>query len=249
MLAPAITQTKSPSHCPPPVCPYTVCVTRLACELSTTRRDPLPKLPRRGLEVASEGFVVPLSLIMSSLSSRPTTPRSAMFDDVYQLCVSSLTADQAPATEDVLQCVSQTLSGDRGAREFSRIVLLIYSAALVFIMQAGFAMVCAGAVRKKNVQNTMLKNLLDACGASLAFFTVGYAFAFGGSDYTSATKTFVGAQNFFLVNVDEYAFFLFQYAFSAASATIVAGTLVSPISHLIWKETCVWMDDSVRLLL
>lgn len=92
-------------------------------------------------------------------------------------------------------------------------------------MQAGFAMVCAGAVRKKNVQNTMLKNLLDACGASLAFFTIGYAFAFGGSDYAKDEKTFVGSQNFFLIDVDDYAFFLFQYAFSAASATIVAGTL------------------------
>lgn len=71
----------------------------------------------------------------------------------------------------------------------------------------------------------MLKNLLDACGASLAFFTIGYAFAFGGADYESTKKTFVGAENFFLVDVDDYAFFLFQYAFSAASATIVAGTL------------------------
>ena len=47
-------------------------------------------------------------------------------------------------------------------------------------MQAGFAMLCAGSVRRKNAQNTMLKNLLDACGAAIAFFCVGYAFAFGG---------------------------------------------------------------------
>ena len=86
-------------------------------------------------------------------------------------------------------------------------------------------MVCAGAVRKKNVQNTMLKNLLDACGAAIAFFTVGYAFAFGGSDATSPDKSFVGTSNFFLMDVDDYAFWLFEYAFSAASATIVAGTL------------------------
>jgi len=71
----------------------------------------------------------------------------------------------------------------------------------------------------------MLKNLLDACGASLAFFTVGYAFAFGGTDETSPDKTFVGNANFFLMNVDDLAFWMFQYAFSAASATIVAGTL------------------------
>jgi len=35
--------------------------------------------------------------------------------------------------------------------------------ALVFMMQAGFAMLCAGSVRQKNVKNIMLKNLLDAC--------------------------------------------------------------------------------------
>ena len=92
-------------------------------------------------------------------------------------------------------------------------------------MQAGFAMLCAGAVRKKNVGNTMLKNLLDACGAALAFFTVGYAFAFGGDSPDSEGKTFIGSSNFFLMNVDDLAFWLFQYAFSAASATIVAGTL------------------------
>lgn len=45
--------------------------------------------------------------------------------------------------------------------------LLVLAGALVFFMQAGFAMLCAGCVRKKNVQNTMLKNLLDACGGKL----------------------------------------------------------------------------------
>jgi len=88
-------------------------------------------------------------------------------------------------------------------------------------------MLCAGAVRKKNVGNTMLKNLLDACGAALAFFCVGYAFAFGGhGDPLANTKTtFIGTSNFFLMDVKDHSFWLFQYAFSAASATIVAGTL------------------------
>jgi len=87
-------------------------------------------------------------------------------------------------------------------------------------------MVCAGAVRKKNVQNTLLKNLLDACGASIAWFMVGYAFAFGGrEDGNNVGTTFIGSTNFFLMNVTDYSFWLFQYAFSAASATIIAGTL------------------------
>ena len=107
----------------------------------------------------------------------------------------------------------------------TRPVLLILLAAGVFFMQAGFAAVCAGAVRKKNVQNTMLKNLLDACGASVTFFAVGYAIAFGGSDPTSPTKTFMGTKNFFLIDVPDLAFWMFQFTFSAASATIVAGAL------------------------
>ena len=71
----------------------------------------------------------------------------------------------------------------------------------------------------------MLKNLLDACGAALAFFIMGYALAFGGNDSTLDEKTFIGTENFFLMDVEDLAFWLFQYAFSAASATIVAGTL------------------------
>jgi Amt family ammonium transporter len=71
----------------------------------------------------------------------------------------------------------------------------------------------------------MLKNLLDACGASIAFFVLGFALAFGGTDPESPKKTFIGTENFFLKGVDDLAFWMFQYAFSAASATIVAGTL------------------------
>jgi ammonium transporter, Amt family len=127
----------------------------------------------------------------------------------------------------MLQCLAKQLQSDVGSRDFSRDVLLVYAAAMVFFMQAGFAMVCAGAVRKKNVQNTMLKNLLDACGAAVAFFTVGYAFAFGTSNSSSGNSgtTFMGLGNFFLQDVDDLAFWIFEYAFSAASATIVAGTL------------------------
>jgi len=86
-------------------------------------------------------------------------------------------------------------------------------------------MLCAGCVQLKNVQNSMLKNLLDACGAALGFWSVGYAFAYGGSDFNDPNKTFIGTENFFLMGVDDLMFWLFQFAFAASSATIVAGTL------------------------
>ena len=75
-------------------------------------------------------------------------------EDVYQQCLS---------TDDPNLCVTeQTFDELNNNREFTRQVGIILCAAMVFFMQAGFAMLCAGCVRTKNVQNTMLKNLLDA---------------------------------------------------------------------------------------
>jgi len=127
--------------------------------------------------------------------------------------------------EAFLLCVIRSMQEEKEQDVNNTIqFFFILSAALVFFMQTGFAMLCAGSVRLKNVQNTMLKNLLDACGAALGFFSVGYAFAFGGTT-DSAQKTFLGNTNFFMKDVDDNAGWLFQFAFAATSATIVAGTL------------------------
>jgi len=100
---------------------------------------------------------------------------------------------------------------------------LIFSGTMVFMMQAGFAMLCAGSVRQKNVKNIMLKNLLDACGGALGFYAIGYGFAYGGDDLKE--KTFIGNSYFGLRDFDAYAEFFFQFAFAATAATIVAGTV------------------------
>lgn len=44
------------------------------------------------------------------------------------------------------------------------IFFLIFAATVMFFMQAGFAMLCAGSVQAKNLQNTLMKNIIDACG-------------------------------------------------------------------------------------
>jgi len=99
---------------------------------------------------------------------------------------------------------------------------LLFAGALVFLMQAGFAMLCAGSVRQKNVKNIMLKNLLDACGGAIGFYTLGYGFAYGSGN------VFIGGSMFALKDFasgPEYIGWFFQFAFAATAATIVAGTV------------------------
>ena len=135
---------------------------------------------------------------------------------------------QEISNREQIECIVSSLRISSAAKtiaEPSRIVLVLLSAACVVFMQAGFAMLSVGSVRKKNTQSTLLKNFVDACSSMVSFFVIGYAIAFGGSDPTSPHKTFLGGSNFFLQNVDDLSFWVFQCSFCAASVTIVAGAL------------------------
>lgn len=87
-------------------------------------------------------------------------------------------------------------------------------------------MLCAGSIRAKNVKNVILWNLLDSCGGGLAFWSVGYALAYGGDDPEDEDKTFVGNKGFFLKGDDiRLENWFFQFAFACALSSIVAGTI------------------------
>jgi Amt family ammonium transporter len=102
----------------------------------------------------------------------------------------------------------------------------LVAAALVFFMQAGFALVESGFTRAKNAVNIMMKNLMDFSMGSLAFWAVGFAIMFG----ASSTGWF-GTSGFFLsdfkVGGDPWvlAFWMFQVVFCATAATIVSGAM------------------------
>ena len=102
-------------------------------------------------------------------------------------------------------------------------LFVLFSAFLVFLMQAGFGMLEAGFIRAKNTCNILTKNFLDYCMASIGFFVFGYAIMF------SEGNPFFGTSGFFLVGAESgadvpiWAFWLFQAAFCGAAATIVAG--------------------------
>ncbi|GKY98309.1 ammonium transmembrane transporter [Mayamaea pseudoterrestris] len=150
---------------------------------------------------------------------------SALFRQCYETAATSSSNISSTSIDDVMLCVVNGLEAQQA--EYVKDThqwMFVICGALVLLMQAGFAMLCAGCVRRKNVSNTLLKNLLDACAAGVSFFSIGFAFAFGGDDPENGF-TFVGTQNFFMMGDIDYGFWFYEFAFSAACVTIIAGTL------------------------
>ncbi|MFP4227905.1 MAG: ammonium transporter [Salinivenus sp.] len=109
-------------------------------------------------------------------------------------------------------------------------VWTILAAALVFFMQAGFALLEAGFSRAKNAVNIIMKNVMDASAGGLAFFAVGFGVMFG-----TSWGGIVGTDGFFLTGTGDqpetwtYAFYFFQAVFAATAATIVSGAVAERI--------------------
>jgi Amt family ammonium transporter len=102
-------------------------------------------------------------------------------------------------------------------------VWTLVAAVLVFLMQAGFALVETGFTRSKNAVNIIMKNFMDVSAGVLVFFVIGFGLMFG----TSATGWF-GTDGFFLAGIEDpwsFAFFVFQAVFAATAATIVSGAV------------------------
>ncbi|PNE03487.1 ammonium transporter [Alcanivorax sp. MD8A] len=101
-------------------------------------------------------------------------------------------------------------------------VWIAVAAALVFFMQAGFALLESGLSRAKNSLNVVMKNYMDLCVGTLVFWAIGYGLMFG----TSSTGWF-GEDGFMLSQADSttWAMLLFQIMFAATAATIASGAM------------------------
>lgn len=99
----------------------------------------------------------------------------------------------------------------------------LVAAALVFFMQAGFAMVETGFTRAKNAGNIIMKNLMDFSLGAPIFWLVGFGIMFG------TTNGFFGAFDFFADGVVgegyNWTTLVFQTMFCATAATIVSGSM------------------------
>lgn len=100
----------------------------------------------------------------------------------------------------------------------------LLGAALVFFMQAGFAMVETGLTRAKNAGNIIMKNLMDFCIGTVVFWFIGFGLMFGGDG------ALIGGLDFFIQgdyssSIPTFAFVIFQTVFCATAATIVSGAM------------------------
>jgi len=91
---------------------------------------------------------------------------------------------------------------------------------LVFFMQAGFTLVEAGFTRSKNTGNIIMKNLMDFCIGSVAFWAVGYSLMYGDS-----IGSFIGTPSLFFDSAADMHSLFFQTVFAATAATIVSGAI------------------------
>ena len=123
-------------------------------------------------------------------------------------------------TEEIMMAVDSELFG----------VWFLIGAALVFWMQAGFAMVEAGFTRAKNTGNILMKNLMDFCIGTVMFILIGFGLLLG-----EDLMGLIGRPGFdiFTSYADfDWSNFVFNLVFCATTATIVSGAMAERTKFL-----------------
>lgn len=123
-------------------------------------------------------------------------------------------------TEEIFSVVNDQIFG----------VWFLIGAALVFWMQAGFAMVEAGFTRAKNAGNIIMKNLMDFCIGTVTFILIGFSLLLGedllGLIGKPGFDIFTNYANF------DWSNFVFNLVFCATTATIVSGAMAERTKFL-----------------
>ena len=126
--------------------------------------------------------------------------------------------------EAIRELVAEATSGEVFA------VWFLIGAALVFWMQAGFAMVEAGFTRAKNTGNIIMKNLMDFCIGAVVFILIGFSLMMGedmvGLIGKPGFDIFTAYENF------NFSSFVFNLVFCATTATIVSGAMAERTKFL-----------------
>lgn len=123
-------------------------------------------------------------------------------------------------TEEIMSAVSGEVFG----------VWFLIGAALVFWMQAGFAMVETGFTRAKNAGNILMKNLMDFCIGTVVFILIGFSLLLGEDLVGLIGKP--GFDIFTSYESFDWSNFVFNLVFCATTATIVSGAMAERTKFL-----------------
>lgn len=125
-------------------------------------------------------------------------------------------------TQEITSFVQETVTSEAFG------IWFLIGAALVFFMQAGFAMVETGFTRAKNAGNIIMKNLMDFCIGTVVFVLLGFSLMMS-EDYILGIFGVPNLQ--ILTNFGEFLkggnapSFVFNLVFCATAATIVSGSM------------------------
>ncbi len=123
-------------------------------------------------------------------------------------------------TEEILNAINGEVFG----------VWFLIGAALVFWMQAGFAMVETGFTRAKNAGNILMKNLMDFCIGTVVFVLIGFGLLLG-----EDLAGIIGKPGFDIFKnyaTFDWSNFVFNLVFCATTATIVSGAMAERTKFL-----------------
>ena len=126
--------------------------------------------------------------------------------------------------EEIRSLISEATQGEVFA------VWFLIGAALVFWMQAGFAMVEAGFTRAKNTGNIIMKNLMDFCIGTVVFILIGFSLLLGEDALGLIGKP--GFDLFTSYESFDFSNFVFNLVFCATTATIVSGAMAERTKFL-----------------
>jgi Amt family ammonium transporter len=130
----------------------------------------------------------------------------------------------------LLLCLGASLFAQESAENLGfslDVVWLFIGAILVFIMQAGFALVETGLTRAKNATNITMKNVMDFCFGAIVYWALGWGFMYG-TDLGGLIGTdqfFNGPMALDIETGNFYKSWFFQVVFAATAATIVSGAM------------------------
>ncbi|GIL66220.1 hypothetical protein Vafri_19828 [Volvox africanus] len=164
-----------------------------------------------------------------------------MAEEALVLCISALngtfTNDQASVLCNQFAEASSTSTGMTDLVVGLNTLYLTSCGALVFVMHAGFAMLCAGAIRSKNTMNILLQTVMDAAVSAIAFYILGYGFAYGLGDKPNGFigDALFGMSRWYSKNNNDlvgegWQNWFFQWAFAATATTIPAGAVAERLN-------------------